>query len=189
MNTLLPALRGANCKGSAIKFPWASCPGWGKSDHRNQADLMPALHGSREITQPSLRAVIADSPRSKKIQIWPPSGARTLQAAGTLKSGMSQGMPGVILHVLLSKSAARKRHVVGEEGYKRQFLPRGGSRLRRRSADELPRLPVTSSALRAASVDRLPIRHDRRHVSVSAITFSHRRAYTSSLRETGFETV
>jgi hypothetical protein len=48
MNTLLPALRGANCKGSAIRFPnlpWASCPGWEKAIVGIKTDLVPALHG------------------------------------------------------------------------------------------------------------------------------------------------
>jgi hypothetical protein len=129
------------------------------------------------ITQPSLRAVIADSPRSKKIQIWPPFPERERsRAAGTLKSRhVSRNARESYSHVLLSKSAARKKHVSSERrGYRPTvFLAQEvvldygvGQR------DELPRLPVDLlPLLRAASVDRLPIRHDRRHVSVSAITF------------------
>src|ERR1035438_7628185 len=73
------------------------------------------------ITQPSLRAVIADSPRSKKIQIWPPFPERERsRAAGTLKSRhVSRNARESYSHVLLSKSAARKRHVSSERrGYK-----------------------------------------------------------------------
>src|ERR1039458_5226738 len=73
------------------------------------------------ITQPSLRAVIADSPRSKKIQIWPPFPERERsRAAGTLKSRhVSRNARESYSHVLLSKSAARKKHVSSERrGYR-----------------------------------------------------------------------
>ena len=65
MKTLLSDLRGANCKGSAIRFPKPSL------GHRVlvrekaivgiETELMPTLHGSREQHASSLRAVIAGS--------------------------------------------------------------------------------------------------------------------------------
>src|SRR5437867_10881359 len=65
------------------------------------------------ITHPSLRAVIADRARSKKIQMWPPFPERERsRAAGTLHSWqVSTKAWESYSQVFLSKSTARNQHV------------------------------------------------------------------------------
>jgi len=95
-------------------------------------------------------------------------------------------------HVLLSKSAARKRHVSSERrGYKPTVsLPkRWFSITASVSGMKLPRLPVDLlPLLRAASVDRLPIRHDAGMYPCRPSLFSHRERIHLLSRETGSET-
>src|SRR5271165_1255743 len=72
------------------------------------------------IRHPSLRAVIADSARSKKIQTWPPFPERERsKAAGTLNSWqVSRKAWASYSQVFLSKSAARNQHVSSDRrGY------------------------------------------------------------------------
>src|SRR5215831_2946951 len=64
-------------------------------------------------THPSLRAVIAGSARSKKIQIWPPFPERERsKTAGTFNSWhVSRKARESYSQAFLSKSAARNQHV------------------------------------------------------------------------------
>src|SRR5436190_17186448 len=90
------------------------------------------------IKHPSLRAVVAGSARSKKIQVCPPFPERERsRAAGTLSSWqVSRKARESYSQVFLSKSAARNQHVSsGRRGIRQRFpCPGGGSRRRRRSS-------------------------------------------------------
>src|SRR5271157_3872625 len=127
------------------------------------------------IRHPNLRAVIADSARSKKIQMWPPFPERERSKAvwhTQLLAGLKKSLSVILPRLLVEVCREKPARFVRQEGiYANGFLAQEvvlddgvGHR------EELPCLLVDFlPLLRAAFVNGLPVLYGRRHISRPAV--------------------